>query len=130
MENKKLNVFISQPMADKSYEEIIETRKKVAEKVRKYFDTNELNFMSSCFITKDKEIYGVKNEPLYWLSKSIEVLANSDVIVMSTGWEQSRGCKIEYECARMYDILVIYEDTDYIVRDKLFEVDSDTDSIH
>lgn len=130
MEDKKLNVFISQPMADKSYEEIIKTRKKVAEKVRKYFETNELNFMNSCFITKDKEIYGVKNEPLYWLSKSIEVLANSDVIVMSTGWEQSRGCKIEYECARMYDILVIYEDTDYIVRDKLFEVDSDTDSIH
>ena len=53
MEDKKLNVFISQPMANKTYDEIIDVRKRVVRKVREYFGTKELTFLSSCFITSD-----------------------------------------------------------------------------
>lgn len=125
MEDKKLNIFISQPMANKTKNDIEEVRKRVIGKVREYFNTDDLTFMVSNFDTLNEDI-SVKNEPLYWLSRSIGVLSDSDVIIMATGWEKSRGCRIEYECARLYDIMVIYEDTNYITSEKLFEVDSGT----
>ena len=124
MENRKLNIFISQPMNNKSKEEIFIKRKQLIEKVQNYFQTDDLKFMKSYFEIKHSK--KLKNESLYFLSKSLKVLSKSDVIIMASGWENSRGCKIEYECARLYDIMVIYEDTEYITRKNLLEVDHDS----
>ena len=124
METRKLNVFISQPMSNKSKDEIFETKERIIKKVKDYFQTDDLKFMKSYFETKYSK--KLKNESLYFLSKSLKVLSKSDVIIMASGWENSRGCKIEYECARLYDIMVIYEDTEYITRKNLLEVDHDS----
>lgn len=124
MENRKLNIFISQPMNNKSKEEIFIKRKQLIEKVQNYFQTDDLKFMKSYFEIKHSK--RLKNESLYFLSKSLKVLSKSDVIIMASGWENSRGCRIEYECARLYDIMVIYEDTEYITRKNLLEVDHDS----
>lgn len=125
MENKKLNIFISQPMFDKTSDDIYDTMKRVKEKVINYFK-EDVKILPSYFDKVPTGDLNVKNEPLYCLSKSLEILSCADVIVMTTGWENCRGCKIEYECARLYGIMVIYEDTNYITRKKLFEVDNDT----
>lgn len=124
METRKLNVFISQPMSYKSKDEILETRERIIKKVKDYFQTDDLKFMKSYFEVKHPK--KLKNEDLYFLSKSLKVLSKSDVIIMASGWENSRGCRIEYECARLYDIMVIYEDTEYITRKNLLEVDYDS----
>lgn len=124
METRKLNVFISQPMSYKSKDEILETRERIIKKVKDYFQTDDLKFMKSYFEVKHSK--RLKNENLYFLSKSLKVLSKSDVIIMASGWENSRGCRIEYECARLYDIMVIYEDTEYITRKNLLEVDHDS----
>ena len=124
METRKLNVFISQPMSYKSKDEILETRERIIKKVKDYFQTDDLKFMKSYFEVKHSK--KLKNENLYFLSKSLKVLSKSDVIIMASGWENSRGCRIEYECARLYDIMVIYEDTEYITRKNLLEVDHDS----
>ena len=124
METRKLNVFISQPMSYKSKDEILETRERIIKKVKDYFQTDDLKFMKSYFEVKHSK--RLKNENLYFLSKSLKVLSKSDVIIMASGWEDSRGCRIEYECARLYDIMVIYEDTEYITRKNLLEVDHDS----
>lgn len=124
METRKLNVFISQPMSNKSKDEIFETKERIIKKVKDYFQTDDLKFMKSYFETK--HLKRLKNESLYFLSKSLKVLSKSDVIIMASGWENSIGCKIEYECARLYDIMVIYEDTEYITRKNLLEVDHDS----
>lgn len=124
METRKLNVFISQPMSYKSKDEILETRERIIKKVKDYFQTDDLKFMKSYFEVKHSK--KLKNENLYFLSKSLKVLSKSDVIIMASGWENSRGCRIEYECARLYDIMVIYEDTEYITRKNLLEVDYDS----
>ena len=124
MENRKLNIFITQAMNNKSKEEIFIKRKQLIEKVQNYFQTDDLKFMKSYFEIKHSK--KLKNESLYFLSKSLKVLSKSDVIIMASGWENSRGCRIEYECARLYDIMVIYEDTEYITRKNLLEVDHDS----
>lgn len=129
MEDKGLRVFISQPMYNKTSEEIEANNQSILEKVKKYFNDDDIIDCDSYFDTKIK-LDNVKNEPLYWLSQSIMLLSTADVIVMGSGWENSRGCIIEYECAKRYGMLVIYEDTDYITKDKLFEVDRDSTAIY
>ena len=128
MESTELNVFISQPMSGLSDDEILRRRNEIIDKVEEYFHTDKLKIQDSFFDSSESNLK-IRNKSLYWLSRSIEKLADSDVIIMATGWENSRGCKIEYECARLYDIMVIFEDTKYIVGEELFEVDRGTTTI-
>lgn len=43
-------------------------------------------------------------KPLWFLGKSIELLAQADIAYFAPGWKDARGCKIEHECAVEYSI--------------------------
>ena len=94
-------IFISQPMKDKTSQEIEQERKKIIEKVERYF--GEIEVIDSFF--KDAP-HNAK--PLWFLGKSLELLSNADVIILGKGWENSRGCRIEHECAIQYGIKIAY----------------------
>ena len=94
-------IFISQPIKNKTNQEIEQERKEIIEKVEKYF--GKIEVIDSFF--KDAP-YDAK--PLWFLGKSLELLSNANVIVLGKGWECSRGCRIEHECAVQYGISVIY----------------------
>ena len=94
-------VFISQPMKDKTDQEIEQERKKIIEKTRKHF--GEIEVIDSFFKDAPHDA-----KPLWFLGKSLELLSNANVIVLGKGWEHSRGCRIEHECAVQYGISVIY----------------------
>ncbi|MDD7757654.1 MAG: DUF4406 domain-containing protein [Clostridiales bacterium] len=94
-------VFISQPMKDKTNQEIEQERKKIIEKVERYF--GEVEVIDSFFKDAPHDA-----KPLWFLGKSLELLSNANVIVLGKGWECSRGCRIEHECAIQYGISVIY----------------------
>ena len=36
------------------------------------------------------------------LASSINKLADADLVVFASGWENARGCKIEFEVAKQY----------------------------
>ena len=42
--------------------------------------------------------------PLYYLSKSLELLATADVAIFAKDWREARGCRIEHECADGYGV--------------------------
>ena len=42
--------------------------------------------------------------PLYYLSKSLELLATADVAIFAEDWREARGCRIEHECADGYGV--------------------------
>ena len=42
--------------------------------------------------------------PLWFLGKSLELLAQADVAYFAPGWADARGCKIEHLCAVEYGI--------------------------
>ena len=94
-------VFISQPMKDKTNQEIEQERKEIIEKVRKYF--GEIEVIDSFF--KDTP-HNAK--PLWFLGKSLELLSNADVIILGKNRERARGCRIEHECAIQYGIKIVY----------------------
>ena len=39
---------------------------------------------------------------------NLELLSDANVTVLGKGWKNSRGCRIEHECAVQYGISVIY----------------------
>lgn len=96
---KKL--FISQPMDGKTDEEILseritaiaEAKELVGEEVE-VIDTFYTDFSSDA-------------KPLEYLARSISDLANADVAYFAKGWDEKRGCKIEYECATQYGVSTI-----------------------
>ena len=94
-------IFISKPMKDKTNQEIEQERKEIIEKARKYF--GEIEVIDSFFKDAPHDA-----KPLWFLGKSLELLSNADVIVLGKGWKNSRGCRIEHECAVQYGISVIY----------------------
>lgn len=93
---KKL--FISQPMAGKTDEEIKETRKKAIECAELLLG-EKVEVIESFFEGAPAEA-----KPLWFLGKSIELLSQADVVYFVKGWDKARGCKIEHQCAVVYDI--------------------------
>lgn len=97
-------LFISQPMNGKSDAEIIAVRKKAVESAERELG-EKVEVIDSFFKGAPADA-----KPLWFLAKSIELLADADVAFFAKGWEDARGCKIEHECAVQYGIELVIED--------------------
>lgn len=93
---KKL--FISQPMKGKSDEDILAERKKAIKSAEDMIG-EPVEVIDSFF-----QEAPVDAKPLWFLGKSLELLAGADVAYFAPGWEEARGCKIEHTCAVEYGI--------------------------
>ena len=89
---KKL--FISQPMRGKTDEEIKAERAKAVEAASELVEVIDSFFQSA----------PVGAKPLWFLGKSLELLADADVAYFAPGWNDARGCIIEHDCAIAYGI--------------------------
>ena len=93
---KKL--FISQPMGGKTDEEIKAERAKAIE------SASELVGESVEVIDSFFQSAPVGAKPLWFLGKSLELLADADVAYFAPGWDDARGCIIGHDCAIAYGI--------------------------
>ena len=110
------NIFISQPMTGKSEEEILATRQKEIEKIHQSFDADsdvQVNIIDSYIDDATRKYFeehitdGI-NWDIYWLSQSLQRLALADTIWLCDGWEHSKGCNVELECAIQYGLDIVY----------------------
>lgn len=97
---KKL--FISQPMKDKTDEEIKAERAKIIESITKWY--GEVEVIDSFFEAAPHDA-----RPLWFLGKSLELLSTADIVFFAEGWEKYRGCRIEHECVVQYGIDIVGE---------------------
>lgn len=97
---KKL--FISQPMKDKTDEQILNEREKAIKLAREVIG-EEVEVIDSFFQNAPHDA-----RPLWFLGKSLELLSTADIVYFAEGWDKYRGCKIEHTCALEYGINVIY----------------------
>lgn len=101
--NKK-KVLISQPMKGLSTEQIKINRKQAVETTI----ANGCEVLDSIFNFDDIE--NIKNKPLYYLAKSIILIAEeADAVYFMKGWEQARGCLLEHAACLAYGVPVYYE---------------------
>lgn len=98
---KKL--FISQPMKDKTDEEIKAEREKAIQKATELLG-EEVEVIDSFFESAPHDA-----RPLWFLGKSLELLSTADVAYFATDWNAYRGCKIEHTCAVEYGIERMYD---------------------
>ena len=98
---KKL--FISQPMVDRTDDEIFKERETAIAEARKILGEDIEVIDSYC-----RE----KCTPLGYLAYSIKKLSEADVAYFGKGWQDYGGCRIEHICAVDYGIKVIMSEFD------------------
>lgn len=91
-------VFISQPMRDKTEEEILAVRAEALERAKNILEVDEVREIPS-YVPSFKNDHPVRS-----LGKSIGMLADADLVVFCKGWESMRGCRIEYAVCSEYGL--------------------------
>ena len=105
-----MKAMLSQPMAGKMEQEIIESREKAIKNLEEmgYEVVNTL-FTDEWYSFENMEKRGVVNIPLCFLAKSLENMSLCDVAYFCNGWEAARGCRIEHDAAMAYGVKIIHE---------------------
>ena len=103
--------MLSQPMAGKNETEIIETRNRAIEVLKRegYEVVNTL-FTDEWYSDEAMKERGVVQIPLCFLAKSLENMSLCHAAYFCKGWENARGCRIEHDAAKAYGLKIIYED--------------------
>ena len=100
-----LKVFISQPMINKTDEQILDERNRAIDIIKKKYG-KDVEILDS-FIKEDAPT-GTEI-PLWFLGKSLEVLSQANLAYFIGDWKKYRGCKIENIVAHEYGIDTIEE---------------------
>lgn len=100
---KKIKVFISQPMHDKTDDQILEERRRAVQAIKEKYGEN-VDVLDSFFLGAPHDA-----KPLWFLGKSIIILSQADVAYFIGDWRNYRGCKAENMLAHAYGIEAIEE---------------------
>ena len=100
-----MKIFISQPMSGKSNDRIRQERQKVIEELGLERTLLHVEIIDSII---EEEAPQNTDKPIYYLAKSIELLAQADLIIFMQGWEEARGCRIEHQIAVEYKKDILY----------------------
>lgn len=101
-----VKVFISQPMQGIPKEIIESTRDNAINQIKEIYNNEEVVILDSYFPNYNPT---EGNQPIKYLAKAIEVLAEADVMFMCNCWDNSRGCTIEHTIAAAYNIPILEE---------------------
>ena len=94
---KSLKLFVSMPMKGKTAEEIAEQMKQAHQAAERIVH-KPLTLLNTVFDLPEG------TSPLRYIAESIMALSKADVAYFCEGWEQARGCRIEWMCAREYGV--------------------------
>lgn len=97
-----MKVFISQPMRDKTDEQIEQERDNAISYVYNKLGETDVEVIDSFFKGAPHDA-----KPLWFLGKSFELLSTADMAVFIGDWYKYRGCKMEYEACKEYGIETI-----------------------
>ena len=107
---EKMKAMLSQPMAGKTEQEIVETRERAITALKENgYDVVNTLFTDEWYSNEAMEARGVVQIPLCFLAKSLENMSLCHAAYFCKGWENARGCRIEHEAAKAYGLKIIYE---------------------
>lgn len=100
-------IMISQPMNGLTPEQIKSVRDKIVSSLKDDEYLVDTFFEGQSFTEESLSTKGVTNTPVYFLSKSLELMSTCDAVIFASGWEKARGCRIEHEVALQYGLEII-----------------------
>lgn len=107
-----MKIFISQPMKDKSKEQILAEREEIIKHVKSKLRVEDITVLDSyCPDNPDDSCFADVPDnckPLWYLGRSISVMSCADIVVFANKWREYRGCLIEHECAKHYGYIIMY----------------------
>mgnify|MGYP002518421433 CR=1 FL=1 len=92
---KPLKLFVSMSMSGKTNEEIAAQMKQAHQEAERIVHM-PLVLLNTVFDLPEG------TSPLRYIAESIMKLSEADIAYFCDGWEQSRGCRVEWMCAREY----------------------------
>lgn len=98
-----MRFMISQPISGLPEEQIENTIERA---------TDHLNLLGHTVINsyiKYRPREAIQNVGVYYLGRSLMVMAECDGVFFCKGWEGARGCRIEHEVAKSYGLQIMYE---------------------
>ena len=99
-----MKVFASVPVRGRSDADVAAEKRAILERVRKAYPGETLELIDTDiaeFAPMDGDKAGV-----WYLGKSLELLATADIAVFADGWRDARGCQIERAVCEAYNIPV------------------------
>lgn len=117
-----IKIFVSLPMSGLTDEEIrkrqkdifckyLEVSKNIHNRILSH-EFDERNFVLVNSILTDEDVNPSKfgrNVGAYCLGESIKMMADSALVIFANGWEQARGCRLEYQVADAYLMVTMTE---------------------
>lgn len=100
-----MKYFISQPMNGLTNDEIKAKRDEIVKAC--FHEDSNAEIIDSFFENAPHDA-----KPLWFLGESIKKLSEADIAYFAKGWENARGCELEFECATAYGITCICENED------------------
>lgn len=103
-----MKAMISQPMAGKTNEEILEAKYNATKKLEELgYEVVNTWFIDEYYGDSSMTKRGVVNRPLCLLAKSLDAMSACDAVYFVDGWENARGCKLERAAAEAYGIKIL-----------------------
>lgn len=100
-------VMISQPMNGKTNEQIREERADII----KRFKELHIDVLDTIIEeTADPKTYNEYHPALFYMAKSIEFMARVDAVYFAKGWQEAKGCRLEREIAKTYNVKILDEE--------------------
>ena len=100
-----MKLFISIPMKGRTREDVKYQMTKDKQRLEQLFGV-EFELIDSVI---DEDAPKDTTHPALWfIGKSISMMADADLVYFSKGWEGATGCKIEQEIAKTYDVKRLY----------------------
>ena len=98
-----VKVFISQPMGSRSDEVIIAERNAITQELSTMIP-DDVVIVDSFFRQAPHHA-----NPLWFLAKSLELLSTADAAYFADHWNEHRGCKIEHDACKYYNIKILHD---------------------
>ena len=111
-----MNVFISQPMIGLTNDELKKYRSKVLGMIQRRYPTEKIHLINP---PRPYYPYG-HNESVWALGKSLEYIAQADLVFFLKYWEISYMCSLQHLICRYYNIPIICEDEYYFTHESAY----------
>lgn len=99
--------MISQPMRGKTEQEIKHERE-LAQAALESIGYQVLDNTGGTLEPIEIEYSDGVNIPLFCLAESLSVMAMCDAVYFCKGWQDSRGCRVEFQAAIAYGLQVLF----------------------
>lgn len=96
-----MKIFISLPMHGRTDEEIKKEMKRGVEYLKIFYKDEKIELIDTMLDLGDAP-------RLAYLGRSIQLMADADLVLFMPGWNEANGCLVEYSTAIRYGIKTCY----------------------